>query len=336
MDIDAKLRPIYLINILKERTDEDHYLTTSQLCSILKTEYGMETHRTTIKSDIEMLQQAGIDIKAERSTQNQYKYVDRDFDNAELKLLIDAVMSAKFITKEKSDQLVAKLTALAGLNKARELKRNLIVDGRNKLENEQILLIVDAINDAINQRRKIKFQKVEYNVRRERVLHHGGETYTFSPYSLVWDGDFYYVVGFSDKYQSIGSHRVDRIYQQPKILDEAAVPAPVGFDVNKYINTMYHMFSSERRTVELICDNSLMDAIIDRFGENVVTYAYDMENFRADVEVAVNNVFFSWIVGFGGLVKIKYPDEVKGEYAKFVTKAYDALEKKDDDSDLPF
>ena len=96
MDIDAKLRPIYLIDILKERTDEDHYLTTSQLCAILKNEYGMETHRTTIKSDIEMLQQAGVDIKSERSTQNQYKFVGRDFDTAELKLLIDAVQSAKF------------------------------------------------------------------------------------------------------------------------------------------------------------------------------------------------------------------------------------------------
>lgn len=176
------------------------YLTTSQLCSILKNEYGMETHRTTIKSDIEMLQQAGISIQAVRSSQNQYNYIERDFDIAELKLLIDAVMSAKFMTKGKSDQLVAKLTALAGANKARELKRNLTVDGRYKMENEQILMTIDAINDAINQRRKIKFQKIEYNVKKEQVLHHGGETYTFSPYSLVWDGDFYYVVGFSDKY----------------------------------------------------------------------------------------------------------------------------------------
>lgn len=111
---------------------------------------------------------------------------------------------------------------------------------------------------------------------------------------------------------------------------------PKGFDLDKYINTMYHMFSSERRTVELICNNSVMDAIIDRFGEDVTTYACNMENFRAVVEVAVNNVLFSWIVGFGGLVKIKSPEGVKDEYADFVTKAYNALEKKQDDSDLPF
>ena len=325
MDIDAKLRPIYLINILKERTDEDHYLTTSQLCAILKSEYGIDTHRTTIKSDIEMLQQAGFGIQAVRSTQNQYNFIEREFDIAELKLLIDAVQSAKFMTKAKSDQLVTKLTALAGVNKARELKRNLVVDGRNKLENEHILMIVDAINDAINQRRKIRFQKVEYNVKKERVLHHGGETYSFSPYSLVWDGDFYYVVGFSDKYQSIGSHRVDRIYQRPEILDEAVIPAPLGFDVNKYINTTFRMYNAPRKEVELVCDNGVMDAIIDRFGPDVETYACDQQNFRVIAEVAVGTVFFNWIFGFNGKVKIKAPEDVKEQYKDQVFKAAEML-----------
>ena len=321
MDINSKLRPILLINILKARTDEDHYLTTSQLCSILKNEYGMETHRTTIKSDIEMLQQAGIGIQAVRSSQNQYNFIDRDFDIAELKLLIDAVQSAKFMTKTKSDQLVTKLTALAGTNKARELKRNLVVDGRNKLENEQILVIVDAINDAINQRRKIRFQKVEYNAKKERVLHHGGEQYIFSPYSLVWDGDNYYLVGYSDKYQSVGSHRVDRIYQRPEILNEASVPAPLGFDVNKYINTMFRMYNAPRSVVELICDNGVMDAIIDRFGPDVETYAYDQQNFRVITEIAIGTVFFNWVFGFGGLVRINSPEEVKQQYKEQVLKA---------------
>ena len=119
MDNDAKLRPIYLIQILKERTDEGHYLSTPQLCKILKDEYRIETHRTTIKSDIELLQQAGIGIQVTRSTQNMYNYIEREFDNAELKLLIDAVESSKFITKSKSELLVSKLVSLAGVNKAR-------------------------------------------------------------------------------------------------------------------------------------------------------------------------------------------------------------------------
>jgi predicted DNA-binding transcriptional regulator YafY len=321
MDNDAKLRPIYLMQILKERTDEDNYLSTAQLCKILFDEHGMETHRTTIKSDIEMLQQAGIGIQATRSTQNLYNYIEREFDDAELKLLIDAVESSKFITKTKSDQLVSKISALAGIHKAREMKRNLAVDGRYKAENEHIYYI----NDAINQKKKIRFQKAEYNVKKERVLHHDGEKYMFSPYSLVWDGDFYYVIGYSDKYRTIGSHRVDRIAEMPEILDEAAVPAPVGFDINKFINTMFRMYNAPRKEVELVCDNSVMDAVIDKVGTDAPVYACDQHNFRVITEVAVGPVFFNWIFGFSGRVKIKGPEDVKEAYAGMIKAAAESL-----------
>ena len=325
MDIDAKLRPLYLIQILKERTDEDSYLTTSQLCDILKSKYGIETHRTTIKSDIEVLQTAGFNVIERRSSQNQYKYVDRDYDVAELKLMIDAIASSKFISEDKSDALISKLTTLAGSNKARELKRNVVVDGRVKHDNQQIYYIIDAINDAINQHKKIKFQMVEYNVKKERVLHRSGEEYTFSPYSLVWDGDNYYVVGYSDKYQSIGSHRVDRIAKRPEMLDAAAVPQPTDFDVADYIRTNFRMYNAPRVEVELLCDNGVMDAIIDRFGSDVHTYAADLQNFRVIEEVAVGTVFFNWVFGFGGKVRIKSPESVKEQYKKRVEKAFENL-----------
>ena len=326
MDIDDKLRPIYLVRILKKRTDEDHYLTTSQLCSILKDEFGMETHRTTIKSDIEMLQKAGFAIQTVRSTQNQYNFIEREFDDPELKMLIDAVQSAKFITKKKSDQLVSKLTALASVNKAQELKRNLVVDGRTKLENEQILIIVDAINEAINRGKKIKFQMTKYNVKKKRVLHNDGEVYIFSPYTLIWDGDFYYVIGYSEKYQSIGSHRVDRIYKRPEILDEQAASVPDGFDINAYVNTMFHMYDAERVEVELQVDNSLMDAIIDKFGPDVTTYACDQNSFRVIATVSVGTPFFNWLFGFQGKVKVKSPEVVRQKYLNRVRKALEAVE----------
>lgn len=325
MDIGGKLRPLYLLRILKEHTDEDHTLTTAQLCKMLKDEYGIDTFRTTIKTDVEVLQKAGFSVQATRSTQNLYNYIERDLDIPEIKVLIDAVMSSKFITKSKSDELVAKLTELAGPYRSRELKRNLVVDGRIKPENEQAYMIVDAINDAINRRKKIKFQKVEYNVKKERVLHHGGETYVFSPYSLVWDGDFYYVVGYSDKYQSIGSHRVDRIYKRPEILDEAAVPPAVGFDINAYVNTMFRMYNADRYEVELQVDNQLMDAIVDKFGSDVTTYACDQHSFRVVANVSVGTTFYNWIFGFQGKVKIRGPETVRLAYEERVREAAEAL-----------
>jgi predicted DNA-binding transcriptional regulator YafY len=325
LDIESKLRPLYLIRILKEYSDEDHPLTTVQLINKLRELYGVESFRTTIKSDVEILQKAGFGVQIVRSTQNLYSFIDRDFDIPEIKLLIDAVQASKFITKSKSDQLVSKLTAFAGSFKSQELKRNLVVDGRIKAENEQAYLIVDAINEAINVKKKICFQTTEYNVKKSRILHNRGEIYIFSPYSLVWDGDFYYVVGFSDKYQSIGSHRVDRILKRPEILDEPAVSPPSSFDINRYINTMFRMYDAPRQKVELQVENHLMDAIIDKFGTDVTTYACDQHSFRVVAEVAVGTVFFNWIFGFQGQVKIKAPESVREQYKKLVLKAAEDL-----------
>lgn len=318
MDIDSKLRPLYVLKILQERTDEDHLISTAQLCQAIKETYGIDTYRTTIKSDVEVLQQAGFGIQTTRSTQNLYNYIDRDFDIPEVKLLIDAVASSKFITKSKSDHLTAKLSELAGPYKGKELKRNLVVDGRIKQENEQILIIIDIINDAINRKKKIRFQKAEYNVRKERVLHNNGEWYEFSPYSLVWDGDYYYVVGYSEKHKGVGSHRVDRIYKRPDILEENSVSYPAGFDINTYINTMFRMYDAPRQRVELQVDNGLMDAIIDKFGPDVTTYACDQNSFRVEANVSTGITFYNWIFGFQGKVKIKKPEIVKEEYRKLV------------------
>lgn len=180
MDNNAKLRPLYLAKILYERTDEDHYLTTMQLAQILEEEYGIPAHRQTIKTDIELLQQFGMDIQEVKSTQNRYNLISRQFEIAELKLLIDAVQSSKFIPKERSEQMVSKIVALAGQHKAEELKRNASVEGRTKSENRQDLLIVDAINEAINAEKKIAFQYFSYNVRKQKKLRHDGERLALS------------------------------------------------------------------------------------------------------------------------------------------------------------
>lgn len=321
MNTDAKLRPLCLLQILKEYTDEDHYLTTAQLCDTLNRAYGITTHRTTIKKDVEILQKVGFYVDVRRSVQNRYRYFERDFETSELKTIIDAIASSKFIPEEKSGDLIKKVTAMAGVNKSLELKRNVVVDGRGKIENRQIFYIIDAVNDAINMQRKISFQKVEYNARKERVLHHGGEQYIFSPYSLVWDGDYYYVVGYSDKYQNIGSHRIDRIARQPEILDEPAVPQPADFDVGRYIKTTFRMYNAPRAEVRLLCDNSVMDAVIDRFGPDVRTAETDMNSFRVVEEIAVGRVFFNWVFGFEGKVRIEGPESVREQYRRMIENA---------------
>lgn len=326
MDNEAKLRPLYLAKILYEQTDEEHFLTTAQLIQILEEQYGIRSHRQTIKTEIELLRQFGLEIEEVKSTQNRYNLFGRKFDAPELKLLIDAVESSKFITAGKSKELVEKLGSLASNHVAASLKRNVSCEGRIKPGNERIYFIIDAINEAINANKKISFQYFKYNVRKEKKLKRDGESYVITPLHLVWNGDCYYMVGVYDYKQRLGSFRVDRIAKCPTILQEDGTPAPEDFNIDEYINTTFHMFNSQREEVELICDNDVMDSIIDRFGEDVTTYAYNMTAFRAVVNIAVSHVFYSWVFGFGGKVKIKGPDHVKEKYAEMLRDAVTGLE----------
>ena len=321
MDNKAKLRLLYLAKILYERTDYDHILTTSQLIDILEHEYGIHAHRTTVGSDIELLRDFGMDIQLIKSSQNQYNVLGRYFSEIELTMIIDAIESSRFISKMQSEKLVSKISALAGENAAETIKRNVSVERRIKSDNEKVINIADTVNAAINAKKQISFQYFEYNEKKERKPRFDGYRYKFSPYRLVWNGDYYYMVGYYEKYKQIMSYRIDRIVSPPQILDDDAIPVPDGFDLDYYLNTMYHMFSTERRKIELICCNDVMDAIIDRFGEDVPTKACDTEHFNAEIEVAVNKLFFMWIFGFEGKVKIKAPDDVKEQYRRMLQEA---------------
>ncbi len=325
MDIKAKLRPFYVAKMLYEQTDEDHYLTIAQIIEQLEKNYGISTSRGTVSDDIKVLQELGIDITVEPSTQNRFYLVGRRFDLPELKTLIDAVESARFIPKEKSAKLVQKISSLTSKKGAEKLVRNVDVENRIKADNEKIYYIMEALNEAINEQKKVSFQYFTYNVRKEQKLKYDGYTYVFSPYKMIWNGDYYYVVGYSEKHKGIGSFRVDRIVRSPQILDDDAVQPPKDFDLNVYLNSMFRMYNGQRKQIILVCENDLMDAIIDKFGRDVTVLANDMKSFRAVVTTSVGPVFYSWVFGFGGKVQIKAPDEVKEEYSGLVFSVADSL-----------
>ena len=322
MNNEGKYRLLYLYKILQERTDSDHKLSTVQLDKILQDEYGISSHRTTIYEDIKILQELGFPIAKTDSTQNKYYISQRTFAGAELKLLIDAVASSKLITERKSSALIKKLSEQAGPYISKDLKRNICPAERIKARNESILDIIDAINTAINKKQKISFTYFKYDQNKRKFLKNGGAPYIFSPYDLVWNGDYYYVVGWSDKHEGIGCFRVDRIASVPELLEIKAVPAPKRFKAANFIKTNYHMFGGgEVKTVELRCDGSVMDAFIDRFGFDVKTEALGDGTFKATVRTSVNNVFYGWIFGFDGKVEIEGPEDVKERYWGMVERA---------------
>ena len=316
--METKPRILYLLKILQERTDEEHQLSTNQLIEILNDEYGISTYRTTISKDVTALQQFGIDVVSVRSTQTRYFIGDRDFELAELKILIDAVESSKLITHKKSKELISKIHTLTNEGQVYKLKRNNYFAERVKPDNELIYYIVDAINEAINNNKQISFQYYEYSGLKKKVLRNKGEVYIISPYSLVWCGDYYYVVGHSKKKDKIVTCRVDRIAATPEILDKDGVPAPKDFDVAEYTKQVFFMYDGEQVEVTLRCDNSLMKTMIDRFGEDVKTLAYDMESFRLITTISASQTFYGWVFGFGGKVQILEPAEVKEEYRQMI------------------
>ena len=327
MDNDSKLRLLYIGKML-QNTDEAHPLTNTEMMQILEDKYGMTTHRTTIPSDIDLLIKSGMEIEVIESKPKKYYLNDyaRTFSLPELKMLVDAVASFKFITKKKSDELIEKIITLGTPSSVPSLKRNLWPEGRIKQENERIYFNIEAVNQAINEKKKIAFQYFQYDVRKEQKLKHNGESYKFSPYALIWNGDYYYMVGLSEKHDGIGTFRIDRLAKTPQILDEDAIPMPENFDIAEFANGMLRMYNSERCDVELVCDNSVMDAIIDKFGIEAKTYAYDMTSFKLEVNVAVNHVFFGWVFGFGGLVKIKSPENIRQQYIEMVQKTLVGLD----------
>ena len=239
-----------------------------------------------------MIQEFGMDIVTIHSTQSKYFVASRKFELPELKLLIDAVESSKFITKKKSETLIEKIHTMTSPGQASKLKRNNYVVNRIKPDNEQIYYIIDAINDAINAGKQISFQYYDYTGLKKKVLKNKGEVYKFSPYKLLWCGDYYYVLGYSEKKSKVINFRVDRIASKPEILNKDIIPMPDDFDIENYTKEVFFMFSGEKVLVDLRCDNSLMKTMVDRFGEDVTTLAYDMTSFRVQTEVSASPTFF--------------------------------------------
>lgn len=273
-----------------------------------------------------MLHDCGLHIEHYESTQNKYYYDGHVYELAELKLLMDAISSSKFITQRKSDELIAKLLTLTNSQNAAKLRRHIYAAGRVKSDNEQGYYIVDAINEAIDSKRKISFFYTDYDVTKQRYITNDGKPYTVSPYTLIWDGDYYYMRGFCDERQDMRNFRLDRIAEQPKILSQIAVMPPDGYTPAEYSKYVFRMFDTDEPiTVQLHCHVSVMKYLIDNFGSNIETEVIDNEHFTATVSVCTSSTFYRWVFGFNGKIKIVGPQPVVDSYKEMLTTALNAL-----------
>ena len=308
---EGRVRLLRLLQLLESDSDAEHPISTPDCIRLLKERWDIDAFRITIGRDMEALKMAGYDVQTIHSTQNKYYLGTRTFEQAELKLLIDAVASSKFITKSKSAALGEKIATLTNVQRADELKRNSSLTERIKPKNEHIYEFIDAVNRAINERRKISFSYFSYTASKRKHLKNDGKPYIFSPYTLTWNGDCYYMVGWSDKHEKVATFRVDRILDVPIILNEPAVRRPRGWSIAEFSEKAFRMFDGERTTVELLCHEDAMNSVLDHFGENAKTRMVDDTHFLLTTEVSLSPTFLAWVFQFGGKVKIQGPEEAK-------------------------
>jgi predicted DNA-binding transcriptional regulator YafY len=313
-----KSRLLFLLELLNRETDEEHPITIAEIISRLNAE-GFTATRKTVARDVDTLMAHGTDVVCNKSRQNQYFIGERHFEMPELMLLVDAVQAARFISKNHSQTLIGKLSALASTHQADRFNRQLYVDKRVKSVNEKVLITVDLLQTAIQTKMQVTFQYFEYTASKKKVLKHGGQVYAFSPYALLWNNDSYYALGYSESHGKVVKFRVDRM-ASPKLAEIPAAPKPNDFRVEEYAKSVFLMYDDETRTVTLKCENTLMKSIVDQFGVKTKTAIVDDKHFTAEVDVSVSPTFFGWVLGFGGKMSIAAPDDVKARYIELMRK----------------
>lgn len=315
-----KLKLLYLLKILTEKTDENHCLTTQELIDELAC-YDIKAERKSIYDDIECLNVFGCDVEYRKAKKGGgYYLAERDFELPELKLLVDAVQSSRFITQKKSRDLIAKIERLAGPYEGKRLQRQVYVVGRVKAENESIYYNIDRLHKAIQDNAPITFTYLRWNVKKELEPRRDGKRYEVSPWALTWKDENYYLIAYDNKQEQIKHFRVDKMSRIEQIPGESRKGAEAfeRIDIAEYTNRTFGMFGGETQVVTLKLPEELIGVILDRFGREADIRILPGNMVSVRVRVTVSMQLYGWITGLGGKVVITGPDDVKEGYRDYL------------------
>ena len=312
-----KFKLYYLSRIMLEKTDDDHMIDMSEIKTALEA-YGITADRKSLYDDLEALRVLGVDVIGEKVGRNYYYHVGgKQFEIAELKLLVDAIQSSKFITEKKSKELIKKLTDMASHYEATQLKRQVVVQGRVKTMNESIYYFVDDVHRAIAENKKIRFEYMKWNEQKKMVRRKDG-SYIVSPWALTWDDENYYLIAFDEEAGCIKHFRVDKL-KSIEVLDELREGKEEfkAFNLAKYAKMSFGMFGGKSTKVKITFDNEMAGVFIDRFGRDISIYPADKKGWsEITVDVAMSDQFLGWIFALGSKVKIVSPEDVVDRYKK--------------------
>lgn len=314
-----KLKLLYIVQMLLKHTDEDHVLGTQEIIDKLA-ENDIRAERKSIYDDMMRLADFGFDVLQKKGRGGGYYLASRDFETAELKLLVDAVQASRFMTEKKSRELIKKLENLASKHQAGQLQQQVVVVGRVKTENEKIYYNVDSIYKAIDQNVKISFTYLEWNLKKELTPRRAGEKYVASPWFLIWEDENYYLAAFDEKVGEIRHYRVDKM-GDVTLLSEKREGKEQYERLNpaEYTKQTFGMFGGETTGLTLQLPDKLIGVVIDRFGRETDIKKLESDVFTARVKAAVSGQFFGWLAGLEG-VKIVAPAEIKEQYTEWLKK----------------
>lgn len=302
-----KIKLLRVLEILRMYSDEEHPLSTNDIIRMLK-EQGIDCARKSLYDDIKVLNEYGYEIMCVRSTQNLYYVTDRTFDIAELKILLDAVQAASFVTERKTRDLVCKIANLAGSHRADLLLENVVRFNTRKHTNESIFYSVDALDRAVLCKKKASFLYFDYDANGGRVFRRNKERYAVSPVALVFSDDNYYLIAYSDKYGDFSNFRVDRM-EDVRLEDEDIpdIAAIKNFDVNSYKSQAFSMYGGETAEVAMLVSETMIDAVMDKFGEQTAFFGQGDGWYKIYVNVQLSPTFYGWCAIFGDKIKLLSP-----------------------------
>ena len=314
----VKLRTLYIMKMLLEKTDEKYTMSAADIDKALG-DYGMSADRKTVYNDIETLREFGMDVLQTKGSNSGYYIGSRKFELPELKLLVDAVQASKFISRKKSEELIRKLESLASEHDARQLQRNVFIYNRPKTGNETIYYNVDKIHTAILENRQIQYQYAEWTVKKELIPKKNGAVYPVSPWSRTWDDANYYLIAYDEASDCMKHYRVDKM-QRTRVIRQERVGKErfQDFDLVEFSKKTFSMYGGHDEEVTLQCGNELIGVILDRFGTDVMIVPADEGQFRVRVLVAVSPQFFGWVTGIGVRLRIAGPERVQKEYKEYL------------------
>ncbi len=315
-----KAKLLYLMKYLLEETDETHGVSAAQLMAHLES-LGISSERKSLYNDLDTLRDFGLDVIKLGGRPTLYAVAGRDFELAELKLLVDVVQASRFITEKKSLSLIGKLENLAGRHGARQLQRQVFVRNRIKSMNESIYYNVDKLHEAITFDKQISFRYFDYSITKEKLYRRGGARYQVSPYALTWDDENYYLIAHEAESGLVKHYRVDKMSDIET--EKQQRNRSNDFDESKlaeYACKVFGMFSGEEHTVRLRFVNRLAGAVIDRFGRDVIINSKDDGSFTVTVNVVVSPQFYGWLCGFGDDVQLLWPEDIREDFIGYVKK----------------